>query len=217
MAENNLWILIPCFLLVVSMLRVGLSSRLEVYIQMLSLQGLLLFVLIFGAIPHGNYWTMAMAVAETLFLKGFFVPFYLKRMLERNRIVREAEPYLPNLFSLLSMTILIGISFVCAHQLKVAIPELRMPFFGAGIALLCCGLFIILSRKKLITHVMGYCFMENGIFLLSLGAAQEMPVIVSLGVALDAFIWVLLAGILVRLIRSEFPGQSIDQLKGLKH
>ena len=64
---------------------------------------------------------------------------------------------------------------------------------------------------------MGYCVLENGIFLLSLSAAKELPVIVSLGVALDAFIWVLLAGLLVKVIRTELKSQSIDELKGLKN
>ena len=101
--------------------------------------------------------------------------------------------------------------------MKQEIPEVKIVLLGGGIAMILCGMFVILSRKKLITHVMGYCVLENGIFLLSLSAAKELPVIVSLGVALDAFIWVLLAGILVKIIRNEMNSQSIDELKGLKN
>ena len=78
------------------------------------------------------------------------------------------------------------------------------------------ALFIIMTRKKLITHIIAFIFLENGIFLLSLSVAQEMPFIVNLGVMLDIFAWVLLAGIFVKMIQSSFTGQNIDSLKGLR-
>ncbi len=203
--------------LLITLLRIAISGRLEVYIKMLSIQGLLLFSLVFFTVGHGSWLTMAVAIIETLLLKAVFVPFYLYKVIKDNNIKRETEPYVPHIFSLLMVSLGIGLSLAAAFYMKKEIPEVNIVLLGSGIAMILCGMFVILSRKKLITHVMGYCVLENGIFLLSLAAAKELPVIVSLGVALDAFIWVLLAGILVKLIRVEFRGQSIDELKGLKN
>ena len=208
---------IVTLLLVVTLLRISISGRLEVYIKMLSLQGLLLFSLVFFTVSHESYITLAVAIIETLLLKAIFVPFYLNKVIKENNIKRETEPYVPHIFSLLMVSLGIGLSLAAAFYMKQEIPEVKIVLLGSGIAMILCGMFVILSRKKIITHVMGYCVLENGIFLLSLSAAKELPVIVSLGVALDAFIWVLLAGLLVRVIRTELKSQSIDELKGLKN
>ena len=201
----------------ITLLRISTSGRLELYIRMLSIQGLLLFSLVFFTVSHESYVTLAVAVIETLLLKAVFVPFYLNKVIKDNNIKRETEPYVPHIFSLLMVSLGIGLSLAAAFYMKKEIPEIKIVLLGSGIAMILCGMFVILSRKKLITHVMGYCVLENGIFLLSLSAAKELPVIVSLGVALDAFVWVLLAGILVRIIRTELHSQSIDELKGLKN
>ena len=66
---------IVTLLLMISLLRISTSGRLEIYIKMLSLQGLLLFSLIFFTVGHESYMTLAVAVVETLLLKAFFVPF----------------------------------------------------------------------------------------------------------------------------------------------
>ena len=208
---------IVTLLLVVTLLRISISGRLEVYIKMLSVQGLLLFSLVFFTVSHESYVTMAVAIIETLLLKAIFVPFYLNKVIKENNIKRETEPYVPHIFSLLMVSLGIGLSLAAAFYMKREIPEVKIVLLGSGIAMILCGMFVILSRKKIITHVMGYCVLENGIFLLSLSAAKELPVIVSLGVALDAFIWVLLAGLLVKVIRTELKSQSIDELKGLKN
>jgi hydrogenase-4 component E len=184
---------------------------------MLSIQGLLLFSLVFFTVGHGSYVTLAVAIIETLLLKAVFVPFYLHKVIKVNHIKRETEPYVPHIFSLFMVSLGIGLSLAAAFYMKQEIPEVKIVLLGGGIAMILCGMFVILSRKKIITHVMGYCVLENGIFLLSLSAAKELPVIVSLGVALDAFICVLLAGILVKIIRTEMQSQSIDELKGLKN
>ena len=208
---------IVTLLLMISLLRISTSGRLELYIRMLSVQGLLLFSLVFFTVSHESYVTLAVAIIETLLLKAVFVPFYLNKVIRENNIKRETEPYVPHIFSLLMVSLGIGLSLAAAFYMKKEIPEVKIVLLGCGISMILCGMFVILSRKKLITHVMGYCVLENGIFLLSLSAAKELPVIVSLGVALDAFIWVLLAGILVRIIRIELHSQSIDELKGLKN
>ncbi|MBR7128340.1 MAG: hypothetical protein IKD09_07120 [Lentisphaeria bacterium] len=204
-------------LLLLTLLRIAISSRLEVYLKMLSFQGLLLCCLSLMIVEHGSTFTMIVAIIETLLLKAIFVPYYLKKVIIQHHVKREAEPYLPNLFSLLIVIGCIIIGMIGAYHLQMAIKEIKMLIFGVGITLILCGMFIILSRKKLITHVMGFCIMENGIFLLTLGIAHELPLMVSLGVALDAFIWVLLSGILVKLIRIEFKDNSIEQLKDLRY
>ena len=58
--------------------------------------------------------------------------------------------------------------------------------------------------------------MENGIFLLSLSVAKEMPMIVNLGVLLDVFIAVFILGLLVKHINTKFDDLEIAHLSDLR-
>jgi hydrogenase-4 component E len=200
-----------------SILYVSVTSRLEAYIKALAFQGFLLFVLsIFFNIPSGNFLTVGFIVFETFFLKMIVIPLYLRKMIRDNEILRETEPYIPNLYSLIIVSLFTAVGFLFAYVISKVQHPVNPMYFGVSISTIMSGLFIIMTRKKLITHVIGYIFMENGIFLLSLSMAGEMPVIVNLGVALDIFIWALLAGVFLRRMQGAFPDQDIDKLKGLR-
>jgi hydrogenase-4 component E len=58
--------------------------------------------------------------------------------------------------------------------------------------------------------------LENGIFLLSLSVANEMPMLVNLGVLLDLFVAVFLLVIFFNKIQSLYDGSHIDVLTQLK-
>ena len=58
--------------------------------------------------------------------------------------------------------------------------------------------------------------MENGVFLLSLSVAKEMPVLVNLGVLLDVFIAVYILGLFVKEIKKEFKDLEVSHLSELK-
>jgi hydrogenase-4 component E len=197
-----------------SMLCVSVTSRLEAYIKALAFQGFQLFVLsIFFNIPHGDFLTIGFIVFETFCLKMILIPLYLRKVIRDNEILRETEPYIPNLYSLLIVSAFTAVGFLFAYVTSKVQHPVDPMYFGVSISTIMTGLFIIMTRKKLITHVIGYIFMENGVFLLSLSMAGEMPAIVNLGVALDIFMWALLAGVFLRRMQGA---QDIDRLKGLR-
>ncbi|MDD3117622.1 MAG: hypothetical protein PHQ27_00435 [Victivallales bacterium] len=210
-AENLVLILFA-----VTMLWVAASSRLELYARMLGWQGVLLFVVALGNIAPEEKFTLAFVAVETLLLKGLVIPMYLIRVIRRNEIRRETEPYLPNLYSLAVAVGLTAVGFVLAFLVRLGHHPVHPCLFGAAVAVILNALFILLTRKKFITHIIAFVFLENGIFLLSLAVAGEMPFVVNLGVMLDVFMWVLLAGVFVRTMKDAIPGQHIDKLRGLR-
>jgi hydrogenase-4 component E len=61
---------------------------------------------------------------------------------------------------------------------------LKSIFFVVALSALFTGLYIIVTRRKIITHVMGFLVIENGVFVLSLAVGNEMPMIVNTGIML---------------------------------
>jgi hydrogenase-4 component E len=209
--ENSIIILFA-----VTMFYVAISSRMEAYIKMLAAQGALLFAVSMHSISPSDYITFSFIIFETLVLKTIVIPLYLMKLIRRNEIQREAKPSIPNLYSLMIVSAITAVGFLFAYWLTGTRQPVNPLFFGGAISVILAALFIIMTRKKLITHIIAFIFLENGIFLLSLSVAQEMPFIVNLGVMLDIFAWVLLAGIFVKMIQTSFTGQNIDSLKGLR-
>ncbi len=209
--ENSIIILFA-----VTMFYVAMSSRMEAYIKMLAAQGALLFAVSLHSISPSEHITFSFIIFETLVLKTIVIPLYLMKLIRQNEIQRESKPSIPNLYSLMIVSAITAVGFVFAYWLTGTHQPVNPLFFGGAISVILAALFIIMTRKKLITHIIAFIFLENGIFLLSLSVAREMPFIVNLGVMLDIFAWVLLAGIFVKMIQTSFTGQNIDSLKGLR-
>ena len=82
--------------------------------------------------------------------------------------------------------------------------------------MIIASLFLIVERRRIITHILSYMTLENGIFLLSLSVAHEMPMLINLGVLLDLFVGVFLLVIFFNTIQSLYDGGTIDVLSKLK-
>ncbi len=89
-------------------------------------------------------------------------------------------------------------------------------YFGISASVIVISLWLITIKHKIVSNVIEFITMENGIFLLSLSVASEMPVLVNLGVLLDVFIAVYILGLFVREINKEFKDLEVSHLSELK-
>lgn len=198
----------------ISLLYMGIAHRLLTYIKILAFQGLLLFGIAFIELIQINAVNLAFVLLETIVVKALAIPLFLNYVMKRNRITRDAEPFLPNFISLVIITFIIILTFLLSN----AIDDTRISkiYFVVAISTLFTGLYIIVTRNKIITHVMGYLVIENGVFILSLAVGNEMPTLVNLGILLDIFASVFLLGIFVNRIGDVLKDVDVDQLKHLK-
>lgn len=95
-------------------------------------------------------------------------------------------------------------------------PNLDKTIFVVSLSNLFTGLYLIVSRKKIITHVIAYLVIENGVFILSLAVGNEMPMLVNLGIMLDIFASVLILGIFLNKIGDVIKDPDVSQLRNLK-
>ena len=89
-------------------------------------------------------------------------------------------------------------------------------FFGVSISTIVISLWLITIKHKIISNVIEFITMENGIFLLSLSVAKEMPILVNMGVLLDVFIAVYILGLFINVINKEFHDLEVSHLSDLK-
>jgi hydrogenase-4 component E len=203
-------------LLGTSMLYVFAASRIEAYVKTLALQGFLLFLLVIIDIKEINWINIAFLCVETLVIKAIVIPIFLLNVIRKNEIGREVEPYISQFYSLLVASAIFIFGFIAAFWAAKIQADVKPLYFGVSIVLLISSLFLIVNRKRIITHILCYMMLENGIFLLSLSVANEMPMLVNLGVLLDLFVGIYLFVIFFNKIQEMYDGNHIDILTELK-
>jgi len=192
----------------------AIANRMMTYIKVLALQGVLLFFVVFIQLSEINTLNLVLILLETIVFKSLAVPLFLSHLLKRNNITREAEPFLPNFVSLVITTFIVIVTILISNTIKD--DNLDKIFFVVALSTLFFGLYLIATRRKIITHVMGYMVIENGVFVLSIAVGNEMPMLVNLGILLDVFASVLILGIFLNKIGDVFKDVDVDQLSNLK-
>jgi hydrogenase-4 component E len=197
-----------------TLLYLAIANRLMTYIRILAFQGLLLFGVALIELMEINLVNLIFVLLETLVIKAVAIPLFLKHILDRNRITRETEPFVSYFVSVGVITLIILVSYFLTQLIQDSF--IRKIFFMIALSALFTGLYLIITRRKIITHVMGYMVMENGVFVLSLAVGSQIPMVVNLGILLDIFVSVILLGIFADKIGDVFEEQDVEQLTNLK-
>lgn len=200
--------------LAMSLLYMSIANRLVTYLRILVVQGLILFGTTYLTLTDLNTVNLLLIMLETLVFKAIVVPWFMNHVISKNKITRETEPYLPNFISLIIVTLIIVSAIILASFIQDE--NLDKTFFVVAISTIFTGLYLIISRKKIITHVIGYIVIENGVFVLSLAVGNEMPMLVNLGIMLDIFASVLILGIFFNKIGDVIKDPDVDLLSNLK-
>ncbi len=222
-------------LLGLTVIYISSTSRLKAHVNMLVAQGWLLFFVCLSGVakepwfgwagfmdknmllhnlPH--IWGLLFVVFETLVIKAYVIPWFLHKVIKKTHAHRDTDANIPHFYCLVISSLILFAGFLTAN---VTIPEFKLVdpmYFGVSLSMIITSLWLITIKHKVLSNVIGFITMENGIFLLSLSVAKEMPIIVNLGVLLDLFIAVFILGMLIREIDHEFHDLEVSQLSDLK-
>ena len=145
------------------------------------------------------------------------LPLYLGRLLQRIGSEGEIQPYVNVASSLILAGLLVLLAYAITRPL-VAVSTL--PTRGGlplAMGLIFVGLFVVVTRKKALTQIVGFLVMENGIALLAVLGTYGIPLIIELGVFLDVLMGFLVMQVFVYQIHDTFESIDVDQLSQLKH
>lgn len=192
------------------------SSRLSALIRIVALQGVVLGIIPLVADPSELTARAAFLAVLSLTLKGFVFPILLFRATRQEAVRREVAPYVGYSLSLMIGSVIIGGCFIAGSRLPLPFPAISTLLVPVALSTALVGLFLIVSRRKAATQVLGYLVLENGIFVFGLTLAGKMPWLVEMGVLLDVFIGVFVMGIALHHIHREFDSIDVDRLTSLR-
>lgn len=151
----------------------------------------------------------------TVLSKGIGIPIFLQRIIKKIRVTHDVEPYIGNTISLLVSGVLVSIVYASLSK-GIAVTGYSKNALQIAVAVLVVGLFIMISRKKAITQVIGLLIMENGLFLAGFSLTAGMPLIIELGVLFDVLMAVIILGLFTVQIKKSFVSSDLDRLTTLK-
>jgi len=161
-----------------------------------------------------------------LISKVFAIPYIIKSIQKRINISRDLEfHYVSPQGSMLLTIFLILLVYSAFERVLGELNLNRLFYIGAvfGVSLTLMGMMITFSRKKVITKIIGYLTMENGVLLFSL-FITELPFIIEVLIIVDLFMIVLLATILavgmdssVEAFQEKFHQLHMEELQEKLH
>lgn len=198
-----------------TLIYLAVTTRLSAYVLILVLQGILVAGVHSLAFFHDFAWSHVIVAAGVLLVRTYLIPSYIAKII-RDLDMRHGDNtrrYHPG-FLIQMAAVVIG-AFVVSHQLSLQTPVNVVPL-GAAIAGMAAGGLLIIRRRLLLAHIVGFLIIENGLFLLTIGIATEMPWMIELAGFLDLFVLVFLMGIAMNHLKTHFPEGESDNLTGLR-
>jgi hydrogenase-4 component E len=155
------------------------------------------------------------AALLTLTTKGILIPLFLRRIVRQMRVTHEVQPFISNSVSLAISGILVAVVYASLKD-GIFVTGFSKNVLQISIAVILISLFVMITRKKALTQVIGLLFMENGLFLAGFSLTFGMPTIIELGVLFDMLMGVIILGIFAIQIKRAFASADLDKLTVLK-
>ncbi len=193
----------------------SMVGRFRVFSVLIGLQGLLLFFISFIQLNQINLPNLLFITTETLLVKGIAVPWLLFRIIKKTGIYRVHPSTIPGFYSLLMTLGGLIISLVLGMILKGE--QIDSLFITIGLLALISGIILIVTRKRIFSHLVGFLVIENAVFLFSLAVGTEIPMMVNIGILLDIVVSVLILSVFVGRIGEKFNDIETESLTDLKH
>jgi hydrogenase-4 component E len=154
--------------------------------------------------------------ALILVVKGIVVPRVLRRAIASSGESREIQPLVNVAASLLTAAAMTLVVYATTRDLVALAPSPTSQALPIGIAVVLIGFFVLTTRRKAVSQVVGFVLVDNGITLVALLATAGIPFVVELGASLDLLLAVVILQVLAARMQLKFGATDLDQLRELR-
>ena len=200
-------------LYVLTLIYLSIADRFRNQTSILAIQGLLLFGIAIARMHSFHPVEMGFIVVETLIFKAIVIPAILLYVINRTKINRIHSS--SSQFGALVMSI-IALVASCTITYYMADDRTDMIFFGVALYALLSGLILIVMRKRIFAHLIGFLVIENGVFMLSMAIGVEFPLLIILAIMLDSLVSIVILGMFLQRMDNEIHTDETDALTSIK-
>ena len=200
-------------LYVLSLIYLSMADRFRSHTMILALQGLLLFGIAMARMHAFHSVEMGFIVVETLVFKAIVIPIILMHVIRKtqiNRITSSSTQFGSLVMSIAALIASCTITYYMHNSNADTIS------FGVALYALLSGLILIVMRKRVFAHLVGFLVIENGVFLFSMAIGVELPMLINLAIMLDILISILVLGMFLQRMDNDMNTDESDALTSIK-
>ncbi|MGC8512872.1 MAG: hypothetical protein ACP5P1_07540 [Acidimicrobiales bacterium] len=188
---------------------------LRALISLLSLQGVALATLAAVLAVHGDDVSLGVVAGVVLVTKGIVIPGLLTRVVRSDPGSRETSPLVNVPASLVSAAVLVVVAYLVSGRFSALFPDALTRLAPLGLATVLVGFFVLVTRRKAVSQIVGLLLVDNGIALVAFLLTAGFPLLVEFGASLDLLLVVVVLQVLTTTIRARFGHVDLDQLREL--
>ena len=192
------------------------AKRITALIRAFQLQSLFLFLYTLATAIAGKHIELFIICASILMLKVGMIPYVLARIVRRINVKENLELAVNPQLSLITALLFTYLAYIFTHRVMSFDESMGSMVFTVSIAMICIGFFIMVSRLKALSQVLGLLTMENGIFLAAAAITGGMPFFVEIAFFFDIFVFVIIIEIFVYRVNRLFTHIDISKMRSLK-
>ena len=200
-------------LYVLSLIYLSMADRFRSHTMILALQGLLLFGIAMARMHDFHPVEMGFIVVETLVFKAIVIPVILLQVIRKTKINRVTSSSTQFGSLVMSIAALIASCTITYYMQGSGADTIS---FGVALYALLSGLILIVMRKRVFAHLVGFLVIENGVFLVSMAIGVELPMLINLAIMLDILISILILGMFLRRMDNDMNTDESDALTSIK-
>ncbi len=200
-------------LYILSLIYLSMADRFRSHTTILALQGLLLFGIAMARLHDFHPVEMGFIIVETLVFKAIVIPVILMQVIRKTKINRITSS--STQFGSLVMSI-VALVASCTITYYMQNNDADTISFGVALYALLSGLILIVMRKRVFAHLVGFLVIENGVFLFSMAIGVELPMLINLAIMLDILISILVLGMFLQRMDNDMNTDESDALTSIK-
>jgi hydrogenase-4 component E len=159
---------------------------------------------------------MVIAGLSTIAAKAILVPIILMIMLRPSPIRVERHPYVGPRLSLIIAIVIVFAASIGVAGIALPLSQGGARALPAALAEILTGLFLVMSRRKAISLLIGLLVFENGLAMTAFVLVSGMPLVVELGILLDVLIALVVGWVYTRRMLLVLGTTSTDELRSLR-
>jgi len=209
--------LLAGMLLLVSFLMLN-QDRLSALISRFALQAIILSASVAWQAYTQQAMHLYVTAAIALIFKALIIPISLLKIVRKLRVHRTIE-----IIGGLRVTMALGVmltalSLVIMLPATTSVNPIDREDLAFAMAVVLLGLLMMVTRSNVVSQVIGFMSLENGLILAAAGA-DGMPLVVEISVAFSVLVAFIVIGIFLFRIRERFDTVDLlelDRVRGEK-
>jgi len=191
--------------------------QLTAMIRLFALQGLALAAIVLALGIHEHSVELIAVAPFIAILRAVVLPYLAWRSLgDSPAEQRETRPVVNIATSLLAAAGLALLGYAVTRPLVELAPSPATRVLPVAFTVVLIGFFVLVSRRRAISQVVGLLLLDNGITATAFLAASGVPLVIELGVSFDLLLVVLVLQVLAAKLRTAFGTTDLDELRELR-